>query len=96
VIDRDFPLIALATADAGGADTTGFAAEVAAAGGTVITASPAAGAPGQHVRLPAPLHPLLDPIVTIAAFYPMAAALAHARGHDPDNPRGLKKVTATV
>jgi len=100
VIDRDFPVLALATADPGGADTIAFAREVAAAGGTVITASATAargaGVPGHHVRLPQPLHPWLDPIVVIAACYPMAARLAVARGHDPDNPRGLKKVTATV
>ncbi len=96
VIDRDFPLLALATADAGGADTTAFAAERAAMGGTVVTVSPADTAPGLQVRLPTPLHPLLDPIVTIAAFYPMAEALARARGHDPDHPRGLKKVTTTI
>jgi glucosamine--fructose-6-phosphate aminotransferase (isomerizing) len=96
VIDRDFPLLALATADEGGADTMAFAAERVAMGGIVITVSPAAKAHGLHVRLPAPLHPLLDPIVTIAAFYPMAEALARARGHDPDSPRGLKKVTTTI
>ncbi len=96
VIDRDFPLLALATADSGGADTIAFAAERAAMGGTVVTVSPAATAPGLHVRLPPPLHPLLDPITAIAACYPMAEALARVRGHDPDNPRGLKKVTTTV
>lgn len=96
VIDQAFPVLALALADAGGSDTLAFAAELVAAGGTVLTASPAGSAPGAHIQLPAPLHPLLDPIVAIAAFYPMAAALASARGHDPDRPRGLKKVTATV
>lgn len=96
VIDDGFPLLAIALADAGGADTAAFAAEMAAAGGTVITASPDPKVAGLAVRLPEPLHPLLDPIVAIAAFYPMAAALAVARGHDPDRPRGLKKVTSTV
>ena len=46
--------------------------------------------------LPRPLHPALDPIVTIQAFYPFAARLAAARGHDPDRPRYLHKVTRTV
>ena len=96
VIDRAFPLLAIASDDPGGDDTTAFAAEVEAAGGTVITATPARNGPGQHVQFPPPLHPLLDPIIAIAAFYPMAAKLAQARGHDPDNPRGLKKVTSTV
>lgn len=96
VIDSSFPVLALATDDPGGADTTTFAAELAAKGGTVITLSPHTTAPGHRVRLPTPLHPLLDPITTICAFYPLAEALAQARGHDPDNPRGLKKVTSTV
>jgi len=100
VIDRAFPVLALAVADPGGVDTIAFAGQVAAAGGAVVAASPAAdrgtAIPGHHVRLPQPLHPWLDPIVAIAAFYPMAARLAIARGHDPDKPRGLKKVTATL
>ncbi len=96
VIDDGFPVLALALADAGGADTAAFAAEMAASGGTVITASPDPNVAGQPVRLPEPLHPLLDPIVAITAFYPMAATLAATRGHDPDKPRGLKKVTSTV
>jgi glucosamine--fructose-6-phosphate aminotransferase (isomerizing) len=39
---------------------------------------------------------MLDPIVAIQAFYPFAAALARARGHDPDRPRSLQKVTRTL
>jgi glucosamine--fructose-6-phosphate aminotransferase (isomerizing) len=39
---------------------------------------------------------LLDPIVAVQAFYPLAAMLAEARGRDPDRPRGLSKVTATI
>jgi glucosamine--fructose-6-phosphate aminotransferase (isomerizing) len=46
--------------------------------------------------LPPPLHPLLDPIVAIQAFYPFAEALARARGQDPDRPQGLRKVTQTL
>jgi len=46
--------------------------------------------------LPPPLHPLLDPIMAVQAFYPLAAALAAARGLDADQPRGLSKVTTTI
>jgi glucosamine--fructose-6-phosphate aminotransferase (isomerizing) len=96
VIDQDFPLLALATTDQGGADTLAYASEAAKAGITTITASPEITAPGHHIHLPEPLHPWLDPITTITAFYPLAEALARARGHDPDKPRGLKKVTSTT
>ena len=45
--------------------------------------------------LPDALHPCLDPIVAIQAFYNMAEELARARGHDPDQPNFLNKVTET-
>ena len=48
-----------------------------------------------HLPLPPPLHPLLDPIVALLAFYPLAEALARSRGRDPDRPPGLLKVTRT-
>ncbi|MDH1138519.1 iron dicitrate transport regulator FecR, partial [Pseudomonas mosselii] len=40
-------------------------------------------------------HPALDPLLAIQSFYIMAAALAEARGLDPDQPRHLSKVTCT-
>jgi glucosamine--fructose-6-phosphate aminotransferase (isomerizing) len=95
VIDRDFPILALALDDPAGRDAAAFAAGLADSGHGVAVASTAAVA-GVHLPLPAPLHPLLDPIVAVQAFYPLAAALAAARGLDPDRPRGLNKVTATL
>ncbi|GGD99336.1 glucosamine--fructose-6-phosphate aminotransferase [Aureimonas endophytica] len=41
-------------------------------------------------------HPLTEPLSMILSFYGFAEALSRARGHDPDNPRGLRKVTETV
>ncbi len=41
-------------------------------------------------------HALTDPISIIASFYLLVEAVARARGHDPDNPRNLEKVTETV
>ncbi|MFT6834141.1 MAG: glucosamine--fructose-6-phosphate aminotransferase (isomerizing) [Francisellaceae bacterium] len=48
-------------------------------------------------RLPMPksLHPRLDPLMSIQAFYIMAARLAIKRGLNPDAPDNLKKVTET-
>ena len=41
-------------------------------------------------------HPACAPIVTIAGFYRAANALALRRGHNPDMPPHLRKVTETV
>lgn len=95
IVAAAFPLLALAPADPGGADTRAVAAELAAAGARVLCACPEPAA-DHHLSLPPPLHPLLDPIVAIQAFYPFAAQLARARGRDPDRPAGLSKVTQTL
>lgn len=47
------------------------------------------------LQLPNSIHPILDPIVAIQAFYIMAAKLAVARGYNPDAPLHLKKITET-
>ena len=49
-------------------------------------------------KLPVPRapHPALASILQIQAFYRMADALAADRGHDPDQPRHVQKVTHTV
>jgi len=41
-------------------------------------------------------HPVLEPLLLIQAFYPLAEALSRARGLDPDSPPHLRKVTQTV
>jgi glutamine---fructose-6-phosphate transaminase (isomerizing) len=50
----------------------------------------------QGLAAPEPLHPDLDPILALAAFHPALDALARARGHDPDRPPKLAKVTRTL
>ena len=95
VIGPGFPLLIYALEDAASADALELADALVGAGQTCLIASPRPG-PGHRLPLPPPLHPLLDPIVAIQAFYPLAAALAAARGHDPDRPRGLQKVTRTL
>lgn len=47
------------------------------------------------VRMPAPLPEWLTPIPYIVPCQLFALYLSLARGHDPDQPRGLKKVTVT-
>jgi glucosamine--fructose-6-phosphate aminotransferase (isomerizing) len=97
VIGPGFPVLAYGLADPGGEDVRHCASELAAAGAHVLLASaaPVAGA-GLHLPLPPPLHPLLDPIPALLAFYPLAEALARRRGRDPDRPPHLRKVTRTL
>jgi glutamine---fructose-6-phosphate transaminase (isomerizing) len=42
------------------------------------------------------LHPALDPISMIQSFYGSAERIAKMRGRNPDKPKMLKKVTATL
>jgi len=51
--------------------------------------------PRRRVAAGAGGHEDLDPIAIVQAFYPMVEQLARQRGHDPDAPRHLAKVTRT-
>ena len=96
VIGPGFPVLAYGLGDPGGQDARAFAADLAGAGAKVMVAGDGtAPADALHLPLPPPLHPLLDPIVALLAFYPLAEALARSRGRDPDRPPGLLKVTRT-
>ena len=97
VIGPGFPVLVYGLSDPGGADARRFAAELAPSGAELLVAAHGgAAAGGVLLPLPEPLHPLLDPIVALQAFYPLAEALARQRGRDPDRPPGLHKVTRTV
>ncbi|HRF84709.1 MAG TPA: iron dicitrate transport regulator FecR, partial [Pseudoxanthomonas sp.] len=50
------------------------------------------------IRLPlaAVAHPALAPLATVQSFYRAVNALALRRGHNPDLPPHLNKVTETV
>ncbi len=88
------PVLCVDPADACSRDTRSVAEELERAGCPVFHLSARPG-PGHHLPLPPPLHPLLDPIVALQAFYPLAERLARLRGRDPDRPGGLAKVTRT-
>ena len=48
------------------------------------------------ISLPANLPEWLSPIVAVIPGQLLALKLALVKGHDPDNPRGLSKVTRTL
>ncbi|RPE80078.1 SIS domain-containing protein [Vulcaniibacterium tengchongense] len=95
IVGPGFPVLAFAQDDDTGAGTAAVAEEFRARGAPVWLARP--GAPGAGVLpLPASAHPACTPLLTVQSFYKAANALACARGHDPDVPPHLNKVTETV
>lgn len=95
LVQPGFPVIAFRPQDAASAAMGGTVERLRGAGGRVFTAEAGPPAPG---RLPVAGtgHPLLDPLPMLLAFYGLAEGVARARGHDPDRPSHLAKVTETV
>jgi glucosamine--fructose-6-phosphate aminotransferase (isomerizing) len=88
-----FPVLLFRSEDAGDASGVEAARQLAAQGATVMMAG---GADLGALPVPRAPHPALASILQIQAFYRMADALAADRGHDPDQPRHVQKVTHTV
>lgn len=95
LLHRGFPVLAFRPHDAAHAAMGATLARLAAVGGRVFAAEQG---PADPARLPfAPTgHALLDPLAMLLSFYRLAEAVARARGHDPDRPSHLRKVTETV
>jgi glucosamine--fructose-6-phosphate aminotransferase (isomerizing) len=94
LVDKGFVLLVFAPRGPAQAGLLALAAELEALGATVLLAAPP-GTPGVALPLASAAHEDLDPIAAVQSFYPMAEALARARGLDPDRPRHLAKVTRT-
>lgn len=91
LVGKDFPVLAFAQPDETGAGTRALADEFAARGARVWLA-------GEGGNLPVAVapHPLCAPLLTVQSFYRAINALALRRGHNPDLPPHLYKVTETV
>ena len=95
-LDGMFPVWALADGDASLPMVVEAVARSNAAGARTIVSGPAAvSVPGAAVtiRAPAAPLPLLEPLLTVVPGQLFAAALAQAKGLDPDSPAGLAKIT---
>ena len=90
LVDEGFPLLVFAPRGPAQAGLLALADEMRKRGARVLLA-----APGGELPLVSTSAEDLDPIAAIQSFYPMAEALARARGLDPDSPRHLSKVTKT-
>jgi glutamine---fructose-6-phosphate transaminase (isomerizing) len=92
----NFPVLVFTQQDEAFQSIADLAAVLIAREVPVIAAGPMPG--GGCVSLPSDplLHPFVTPIALIQSFYPLVESVALARGHDPDAPPHLTKVTETV
>ena len=94
LLGRNFPALLLTQDDATRAGLELLARELVSRKVEVLMAG---GNVAGVIRLPTlALPPSLAPIVWAATAYPMLAELSVLRGHDPDRPPHLRKVTETV
>ena len=91
----DFPALILGQDDEALPSLKAMAAGLAAQGVAVMAAGPGSGWAGSTLPIVDGLHPFMQPIATVQSFYALADAVAQARGHDPDHPSHLRKVTET-
>ena len=95
LVRAGFPVLMLAQDDETRADMAALAADFAGRDAKVMLAGAPAGDGVISLRA-AEAHPALQPILLIQSFYRLAALASVARGHDPDRPPFLNKVTETV
>lgn len=95
LVEPGYPVLGLAPDGPDSASTVATLNALARDGARVLCAGSRIEG-GITLPMPPPLHPLLDPIVAVVAFYPFVAALSVARGLSPDTPRHLSKVTETI
>jgi len=89
-----FPLLMFAQDDETRAGVVQLAAELAARRADVLIAGAQVA---EATALPSErAHPVIEPLLFAQSFYRMANALSLARGHDPDRPPHLAKVTSTL
>jgi glucosamine--fructose-6-phosphate aminotransferase (isomerizing) len=95
LVDEAFPVLAFVPDDAAFATTRASLARLVASGAEVYAVS-AADVPGTVLPTVRTGHGFTDPIAMILAYYRFVEAVTRARGHDPDHPPLIAKVTETT
>lgn len=95
LLTKPIPVLVLSQDDGSAASTQDLLTKLSGTRANVIVAK--SGHTGKNA-LPVleSLHPLVAPLAALQSFYGVAGALARQRGHDPDQPSLLKKITETV
>lgn len=100
LVKENYPMLLMTQNDASYEGAIELSRHIVSLGAKSLLAAPIDKQPEaadctEYLALPESLHPMLDPIMAIQAFYMMASDLAVARGYNPDKPDNLKKVTET-
>ncbi|GIG85919.1 glutamine-fructose-6-phosphate transaminase [Plantactinospora endophytica] len=94
--DPDVPVLAVVGNGPGGAAMRDVVGKLGERGADLVVVGPG-GAAGAAAQLPVPeVDERYAPLLDILPVQRLAMALALTRGEDPDAPRGLNKVTATL
>ena len=96
LLQAGFPVMAFRQADRSSQAMMGSIDRLRAAQGRVFEITTEAARGPDHLPVASTGHPALDPLAMLLAFYAFAETLARARGHDPDKPSQLHKVTETI
>jgi glucosamine--fructose-6-phosphate aminotransferase (isomerizing) len=99
MIDRGFPALVIAPSGRVLADLTAFVGTLEQRHAEVVAISDDASVLSRArvgLRLPSAVPEWLSPLVCVVPGQLFAVALARARGLDPDQPRGLTKITETL
>ncbi len=91
----DFPVVLFSQRDEALGSLDALAASLTARGVPVFAAGPVVADGVTRLLAADGLHAFAQPIALVQSFYGLAEALARARGHDPDHPPHLRKVTET-
>ena len=94
LLSRAFPALVFGQDDETLGGTETLVRDLLARGVEVIAAG--VDAPGAQILPTLEAHAALQPLLVAQSFYRLANALAIARGHDPDRPPHLRKVTQTT
>jgi glutamine---fructose-6-phosphate transaminase (isomerizing) len=94
LVRAGFPLLLFTQNDESRAGVMQLAAELAAQRADVLLAGASLAGTTQLPTEGA--HPVIEPLLFIESFYRMANGLSLARGHNPDAPPHLNKVTETL
>lgn len=94
LVGRGFPVLMMSQNDESRGGIEKLATEFVARGADVLLAGASVAG---SIELPTvAAHPVIEPLLMVQSFYRMVAALAPARGFDPDRPPHLNKVTETL
>jgi glutamine---fructose-6-phosphate transaminase (isomerizing) len=97
MIDQDRPVLAIVPEGAGGRALAPVLSTLQERGADICVVAPTSiDAPtATRILLPSGMDEQLAPIAQIVPLQRLAYSMAVGRGHDPDHPRGLRKVTET-